>query len=72
MQMRSWHHQSDSHILSSSHQTQSHIESDDLLEENSSSASSSQTMQCETDDSASTIQDLTMSWNRQKRKEICF
>ncbi len=68
MQMRSWHHQSDSHISSSSHQTQSFTEFDDLLEENSSSADSSQTMQCEIDGSASMIQGLDNELKQMKKK----
>jgi len=78
MQMRSWRHQSDSHILSSSHQTQSCAESDDLLKENSSSADSLQTIQCETDDFTSTIQDLDneLKQTEKKRdlllKKCCF
>jgi len=54
--------------LSSSHQTQSCAESDDLLEENSSSADSLQTMQCEIDDSASTIQDLDNELKQTEKK----
>ena len=68
MQTRSQCHQSNSHILSSSHQTQSCVESDDLLEENPSSADSLQTMQCETDGSASTIQDLNNELKQMKKK----
>ncbi len=68
MQMRSQHHQSNSHILSSSHQTQSCAELDDLLEENSSSASSLQTMQHEINDSASTIQGLDNELKQTKKK----
>ena len=68
MQMRSQHHQSNSHILSSSHQTQSCAELNDLLEENSSSADSSQTMQCEIDDFASTIQGLNNELKQTEKK----
>ncbi len=68
MQMRSWCHQSDSHISSSSHQTWSCAESDDLLEENSFSADSSQTMQCETDDFTSSIQGLNNELKQTKKK----
>jgi len=68
MQMRSQHHQSNSHILSSSHQTQSCAELDDPLEENSSSAGSLQTMQHETNDSASTIQGLDNELKQTKKK----
>jgi len=68
MQMRSQRHQSDSHISSSSHQTQSCAESDDLLEENPSSADSLQTMQCETDGSVSTIQGLDNELKQAEKK----
>ncbi len=66
--MRSQRHQSDSHISSSSHQTQSCAESDDPLEENPSSADSLQTMQCETDDSVSTIQGLDNELKQTEKK----
>jgi len=68
MQTRSWRHQSDSHISSSSHQTWSCAESDDSLEENSPSAGSLQTMQCETDGSTSTIQDLDNELKQTEKK----
>jgi len=68
MQTKSWHHQSNSHILSSSHQTQSCTEFDESLEENSLSADSLQTMQCETDDSASTIQGLNNELKQTEKK----
>ncbi len=68
MQIKSQHHQSDSHTLSLSYQTQSCAEFDDLLEENSSSADSLQTMQCETDDSASMIQGLNNELKQTKKK----
>jgi len=54
--------------LSSSHQTQSCVESDDLLEENPFSADSLQTMQCETDDSASMIQGLNNELKQTEKK----
>jgi len=54
--------------LSSSHQTQSCAKLDDLLEENPSSADSSQTMQCEIDDSASTIQGLDNELKQTEKK----
>jgi len=54
--------------LSSSHQTQSCAESDDPLEENSSSADSSQTMQCEINDFASTIQGLNNELKQTEKK----
>jgi len=44
------------------------VRSDDLLEENSSSADSLQTMQCETDDSASTIQGLDNELKQTEKK----
>ncbi len=44
------------------------MRSDDLLEENSSSADSSQTMQCEIDDFASTIQGLDNELKQTKKK----
>jgi len=44
------------------------VRSDDLLEENSSSADSSQTMQCEIDDFASTIQGLDNELKQTKKK----
>jgi len=68
MQTRSRCHQSDSHILSSSHQTQSCAEFDDPLEEDPSSAGSLQTMQCETDGSASTIQGLDNELKQAEKK----
>jgi len=68
MQTRSWRHQSDSHISSSSHQTQSCAEFDDPLEENPPSAGSLQTMQCETNDSASTIQGLNNELKQTEKK----
>jgi len=54
--------------LSSSHQTQSCAESDDPLEENSSSADSLQTMQCEINGSASTIQGLDNELKQTEKK----
>jgi len=68
MQMRSRHHQSYGHISSSSHQTQSCVESDDPLEENPPSADSLQTMQHETDDSVSTIQGLDNELKQAEKK----
>ncbi len=68
MQTRSWHHQSNNHTSSSSHQTWSCAEFDDLLEENPSSADSSQTMQCEIDDSASMIQGLDNELKQTEKK----
>ncbi len=68
MQTRSWRHQSDSHISSSSHWTWSHAEFNDPLEENSSSASSLHTMQHETDDSVSTIQGLNNELKQTEKK----
>jgi len=44
------------------------VKSDDPLEENSSSADSSQTMQCEIDDSASTIQGLNNELKQTEKK----
>jgi len=44
------------------------VRSDDSLEENSPSADSLQTMQCETDDSASTIQDLNNELKQAEKK----
>jgi len=54
--------------LSSSHQTQSCAESDDPLEENPSSADSSQTMRCEINDFASTIQGLNNELKQTEKK----
>jgi len=44
------------------------VKSDDPLEENSSSVDSLQTMQCETDDSASMIQDLNNELKQTEKK----
>ena len=44
------------------------MKSDDLLEENSSSADSLQTMQCEINDSASMIQDLDNELKQTEKK----
>ncbi len=44
------------------------MKSDDLLEENSSSADSLQTMQCEINDSVSTIQDLDNELKQTEKK----
>jgi len=69
MQIKSQCHQSDSHILSSSHQTQSCAEPDDLLEENSPSADSLQTMQCKINDSVSMIQGLDNELKQTEKKK---
>ncbi len=66
--MRSWCHQSNSHILSSSHQTWSCAESDDPLEENPSSADSLQTMQCEINGFTSMIQSLDNELKQAEKK----
>jgi len=54
--------------LSSSHQTQSCAELNDPLEENSPLADSLQTMQCEINDSASTIQGLNNELKQTEKK----
>ncbi len=68
MQTRSWHHQTDSHISSSSHQTWSCAESDDPFKENPSSADSLQTMQHEINDFMSTIQGLNNELKQTEKK----
>ncbi len=68
MQTKSQHHQSDSHISSSSHQTQSYTKFDEPLEENLPSADSLQTMQCEINNSASMIQGLDNELKQTKKK----
>jgi len=68
MQTRSQHHQSDGHTSSLSHQTWSCAEFDDPLEENPPSADSLQTIQCETDDFASTIQGLDNELKQTEKK----
>jgi len=68
MQTRSQRHQSDGHTSSLSHQTWSCVEFDDLLEENPPSSGSLQTIQCEIDDSASTIQSLDNELKQTEKK----